>query len=534
MVTALLLTLLSVLCIYDVLGPFLLYAGRPLIAGTLAGLIVGHPLLGMAVGATLELTALGVYQYGGATIPDYQTGAIVGTALAAASAGTFDQQLALGLGVGLPAALLLAALDPIGRFLSTFFLHRADRFADAGDGRGLAIAHWTAFAPWALVRAVPTFLGALAAGSGAVRRITDAIPHGFVAGMTLAGAMLPAVGFALLLTVLPVARHWYLLLIGFVLFAYLKVPLLGIALCGLALAALLRARTPAPEPVPETVEEPAPSALTRTDLKRAFRRYLWSFQISWNYERMQALGFAYAMEPVLRRLYPDRADYAAGLRRHLQFFNSAPIVGGPLILGSAIALEESGAPTSAASIKVALMGPLAGIGDTLTFALYNSIVFTLGASWALQGNLLGPAFAGVAVLVPYLLVRRWQFSWAHRQGRRLASRLASGALAQLSESATVLGLVVLGGFVPSIVRIVTTLTYHQQVAVPGGGRASQVVRVQQQLDALLPHLLPVLLTAGVYLLMRRTRLRTVWIIALVAGLGVALGWLGWFAPGGAS
>src|SRR5205823_4961451 len=118
------------------------------------------------------------------------------------------------------------------------------------------------------------------------------------------------------------------------------------------------------------------------------------------------------------------------------------------ILGSTIAMEESGGKTTASSIKVALMGPLAGIGDTLTWALYNSIIFTIGASFALQGSLVGPGFAALFILVPYFAVRRWQFVWAYRQGKRLASRLAGGALARLSDGATILGLVVLGGFIP--------------------------------------------------------------------------------------
>lgn len=271
------------------------------------------------------------------------------------------------------------------------------------------------------------------------------------------------------------------------------------------------------------------TSVTRADLNRAFWRYFWSFQISWNYERMQALGFCYAMEPVLRKLNPDDDGYSEGLRRHLQFFNTSPFVGGPLVLGAAIAMEEAGAKSSAHSIKVALMGPLAGIGDTITFALYNSIIFTIGASWALQGNIFGPIFTAVMVLIPYFAVRRWQFIWAYEQGSKLAARLATGALARLTEGATVLGLIVLGGFIPSIVKIVTPLTYRQQVDVQGTP-TTQEVRVQEQLDAVLPFLLPVLVTAATYLLIKRFRLKLVWIITIVAAVGFVLGWLGWFAP----
>ncbi|WP_328444320.1 PTS system mannose/fructose/sorbose family transporter subunit IID [Amycolatopsis sp. NBC_00438] len=539
MLVALALTVWAVYCTYDGLGPFLIYAQRPLIAGSVAGLITGNPLLGLLIGATLELAALGVYTYGGATIPDYQTGAIVGTALAAGAAGGTSAQVAVGLGVGLPAAVLLSALDPVGKMVTTGLVHRADSYAADGNARGMAMIHWVSLVPWVAVRAIPTFLAALAASGGLVKDITANIPAGFVDGMTLAGSLLPAVGFALLLSMMELPKYWYLLLIGFVGFAYLHLPVLGVALVGVAVAMLFVTFSREEPAVVPSAAEGAPAGeestvdprLTKQDLRRAYRRYFWSSQISWNYERMQALGFAYAMEPVLRRLYPDKGDYAAGLQRHMQFFNTSVLVGGPLILGSAVALEEAGTPTSAASTKVALMGPLAGIGDTLVFALYNSIIFTMGASWALQGNWLGPVFAAVMVLVPYALIRRWQFGFAYREGKRLAGHLAAGALARVAQGATVLGFVVLGGFIPSIVKVVTTLTYRQTTTVQGKP-VTQAVAIQDRLDELVPFLLPVLVTAGVYLLVVKARMRPIWIIAVVMVAGVALGWLGWFAPAG--
>lgn len=246
MLTAILLTVLACVATYDALGTKTFSLYRPLMAGTLAGLIVGDAVLGMAIGATLELIALGVYTYGGATIPDYQTGAIIGTALAAAGSGGLAQQTAIGIAVGLPAALLLASLDPLGRFLPTFLIHRADQYALEGNSRGLARMHWLGLVPWLLPRAVPTFLAALALNSHTVKSLQDAIPQGLVNGLTFVGGLLPAVGFAMLLTIMPVRRYWYMLLIGFVLFAYLKVPLVGIALFGLPIAIMYVVLQPRP------------------------------------------------------------------------------------------------------------------------------------------------------------------------------------------------------------------------------------------------------------------------------------------------
>jgi mannose/fructose/N-acetylgalactosamine-specific phosphotransferase system component IID len=277
---------------------------------------------------------------------------------------------------------------------------------------------------------------------------------------------------------------------------------------------------------PQEPESPE-RTLTKRDLNRSFWRMFFGLQISWNYERMQALGFCWAMEPVLRRVYPRKEEYVEGLQRHLTSFNTSPIIGAPLILGSAVAMEEAQSKNSAEGIKVGLMGPMAGVGDSLTFALYNSIIFTIGANWAIQGKMLGFWFAAVMVLIPYFLVRRWQFFFAYRQGKNLASQIAGGALERLSEAATILGLIVLGGFIPSIVKIWTTLTYSQTVTVRGKS-VHQSVPVQDQLDQVVPYLLPVLLTGLIYFLMRKYNLHPLWAIVIVFALGLILGWNGWF------
>jgi mannose/fructose/N-acetylgalactosamine-specific phosphotransferase system component IID len=262
-------------------------------------------------------------------------------------------------------------------------------------------------------------------------------------------------------------------------------------------------------------------------LNRSFWRYFWSFQISWNYERMQALGFCWAMIPVLRHLNRDDKSFAEAMQRHLSFFNTSPIVGGPFILGSTIALEEVGTAGSADGMKIAMMGPLAGIGDALTFVVYNSIIFTIGSNWALQGHVYGPIFVAIFVLVPYYVVRRWQFNFGYTQGKNMISHLASGALEKFQEGLIILGLIVAGGFIPSIVKIVITVHYASKGVA--GGKAAAPVTVQSQIDQILPFLFPVALTAFIYFLLKRFRLNPIWAIVIVFAIGLTLGGLGWFA-----
>jgi mannose/fructose/N-acetylgalactosamine-specific phosphotransferase system component IID len=286
---------------------------------------------------------------------------------------------------------------------------------------------------------------------------------------------------------------------------------------------IVSTESPTTEPPPEV---PA-TALPKRVLNRSFWRFFWSFQISWNYERMQALGFCWAIIPVLRYLHRDDNDFVVAMQRHLSFFNTSPVIGGPFILGSTIAMEEGGSATSADSVKVAMMGPLAGIGDAVTYVVYNSIIFTLGANWALQGKVIGPIFVAVFVLVPYFLVRRWQFNFGYRQGKDLIGRLASGALARLNEGAIIMAMIVFGGFIPSIVKFATTLSYHGQATT--GGKAAPAQLVQTQLDGVVPFLLPVALTALVYFLLKKFNLHPIWAIVIVFGIGLLLGGLGWFA-----
>jgi mannose/fructose/N-acetylgalactosamine-specific phosphotransferase system component IID len=286
------------------------------------------------------------------------------------------------------------------------------------------------------------------------------------------------------------------------------------------------------EPPTAPPDEDPRQGIPKRVLNRSFWRFFWSFQISWNYERMQALGFCWAIIPVLRYLHRNDLDFAEAMQRHLSFFNTSPVVGGPFILGSTIAMEEGGSAASADGVKVAMMGPLAGIGDAVTYVVYNSIIFTLGANWALQGKVIGPIFVAIFVLVPYFLIRRWQFNFGYQQGKALISRLASGALERVNEGAIILAMIVFGGFIPSIVKIFITLSYHGKATV--GGKAAPAQFVQTQLDTILPFLIPVALTALIYFLLKKFNLNPIWAIVIVFAIGLTLGGLGWFsstAPG---
>jgi PTS system mannose-specific IIC component len=236
MLMALILAIWAYLCVFDMLGPNIIMASRPLIAGFVTGILVGDVRTGMMVGGTLELMALGVYTYGGATIPDYTVGAILGT--------YFGKSLGFegGVALAIPAALLLTQVDILNRFLNFIFVHRADSYAEKGDSASFErMMIFFSHAIWGLSRAIPVFL-AVAFGEGLVKAISaffEANPW-FNRGITVAGGILPALGFAMLLKILPVEQYPAFLLLGFVMYAYLKIPLVGIALAAVATALIFQ------------------------------------------------------------------------------------------------------------------------------------------------------------------------------------------------------------------------------------------------------------------------------------------------------
>ena len=204
---------------------------KPTVAGGIAGLLLGDMQTGLFVGGTLNLMSLGVANFGGAVIPDYTSGAVLGAAFAIMS----GQDPEFGISLGIPIALLLTQLDVLARFLNTFTQQKADKAAKLGDYKLMEKMNLLGLLPWALSRAVPVVLG-LSLGTAFVQGIVDNMPLWLMGGLKTAGQIVPALGIAIILKYLSIKKYVAYLLIGFALAAYLGVPMLGISFVGLALA----------------------------------------------------------------------------------------------------------------------------------------------------------------------------------------------------------------------------------------------------------------------------------------------------------
>jgi mannose/fructose/N-acetylgalactosamine-specific phosphotransferase system component IID len=264
--------------------------------------------------------------------------------------------------------------------------------------------------------------------------------------------------------------------------------------------------------------------LDRSVVRRAMWRHLITLQWSWNYERMQALGYLYSMLPVINAVYQDKADRIAAMKRHLVFYNTNPQVGSPPIFGATVALEAQHQGEAVDSIKVGLMGPLAGIGDTIQAILYRPIVAVFAASLALGGSYFGPLLIFLSgILWTVLMIPL--FFFGYRQGIGVAREVSSeGRLTRFTEMITMIGMVVIGGFIPSIMSAVTTpLQYSQKVSSLGQVH-TETVALQSTLDQIVPYLIPVLLVAFAFWLLRGLKLSAVWVLVIlfIVAFGLSL------------
>ncbi len=268
--------------------------------------------------------------------------------------------------------------------------------------------------------------------------------------------------------------------------------------------------------------------VTQSDLNAVVRRSNL-FQGSWNFERMQALGFAYSMVPVIKRLYPDpnSPERKDAIKRHLEFFNTQPFVAAP-VLGVTIAMEEeraNGKPIDDAAIngiKVGLMGPLAGVGDPIYWGTARPVFAALGAGVALTGSLLGPLLFFVLFNLVRLATRYYGVVYGYKKGLNVVQDMSGGLLQKLTEGASILGLFIMGALVQKWTSINVPLVVSTIQKQDG---TTEITTVQSILDSLMPGLLPLLLTFACMWLLRN-RVNALWIIIGFFVIGIFGAWTG--------
>lgn len=258
--------------------------------------------------------------------------------------------------------------------------------------------------------------------------------------------------------------------------------------------------------------------VTKRDLIKAG---LWGslfLQSSFNFVKMQGIGWAYAIIPVLKKIHTNKDDLKASLKMHLEFYNNNPFMH-PFVVGIVLAMEEAKESLDLIrSIKISTMGPLGGIGDALTWFTLLPITVSIGASMAINGSAAGPfvfliLFNGIIFSLRYFLVH-----YGYKTGLKAVSNMKSIGDA-MSHGASIVGLTVIGGLIASFVNFNTPLSINL-----GDLKIALQVDV---LDKVMPGLLAVSYTFLMYYgLKKSVSPITLIIITIIFGLvGKLLGFL---------
>lgn len=257
--------------------------------------------------------------------------------------------------------------------------------------------------------------------------------------------------------------------------------------------------------------------LSKKDITKLGLRSVF-LQASFNYERMQAGGWLYSMLPFLKKIHKDdKKELSNAMKDNLEFINTSPPMV-PFLMGLLLSLEESKEERSTIKgLKVALFGPLAGIGDAIFWFTILPIVAGITASFASDGSLLGP----IIFFLVYLGIFFLRIFWAH-----LGYNLGTKAIFMIKENseviskaATILGVTVIGGLIATYVHInvAATFTISQDNAI-----ALQ----EDFFDHIFPNILPFLYTFSLYYFLKYKKANPVVLILVTFVLAIFLSFLG--------
>lgn len=277
--------------------------------------------------------------------------------------------------------------------------------------------------------------------------------------------------------------------------------------------------------IAEKVKEKQQSIITRVDLFKAWFKWCLAVEVPVSFDRMQALAFGYSLNKVLRKIYKDNpAELKEAMKRHTSMFNTN-CDWGSLIHGIVISLEEQRAlgnenitPEVIESIKLGLMGPLAGIGDSFDQGIVATIPLAIFVPMALEGSI-------IAAFIPGIIYLAWSYGYSWfliNKGYKLGKNaileiLHSGKIKKVIDIASIVGLFMIGCLSSSYVKFSTILTFTSN---------SSEVALQSILDGILPKMLPFALVMGMYLFISKKGPKYVQIIVFTMILALALTFIG--------
>ncbi|WP_249029041.1 PTS system mannose/fructose/sorbose family transporter subunit IID [Tannockella kyphosi] len=239
-------------------------------------------------------------------------------------------------------------------------------------------------------------------------------------------------------------------------------------------------------------------------IRSVFTRSMW-LMFCTSYTKQQGTTFAWTMIPYLEDIYGKETDeFYASMARHQNFFNTTPGMS-PFIFALVIAMEQERKAAldngkefddaAIESIKVALMGPLAGIGDSIFVGALRIIAIGVAIGFSQSGSWLGPILFLLVFNIPNLLIRYFATYYGFKVGTSFISQaLESGAITAFTKGFSIMGLIMTGAMTAQYVSFTTTFAADF-------GETTFVL--QTVLDSILPGMLPLGITMAAFVYLRK-------------------------------
>lgn len=203
----------------------------PVTVGLLAGLVMGDMQAAMQIAGTFQLMSLGVAALGGSSVPDYALATVVAIYLNARTGADIGTAIA----VGLPVGILAINLDILTRTLNSFISAKSRNYLEENEFQKMQNINFVSVFMVLMQAFIPMILLVLF-GPAAIEAVINWIPEWVTNGLNIAGGMLPVVGVAMLMRYMPTKRYLWAVIVGFVLAAYLHLPILAVSSIGFAIA----------------------------------------------------------------------------------------------------------------------------------------------------------------------------------------------------------------------------------------------------------------------------------------------------------
>ncbi len=254
--------------------------------------------------------------------------------------------------------------------------------------------------------------------------------------------------------------------------------------------------------------------------KKTLNKMVWrslNLQASFNYERMQAAGWLYCILPGLEKIHGDNEeDLQLSMQHNLEFFNTHPF---PVtfVMGIVLSMEQQKADINLIrSVRVAAMGPLGGIGDAIFWFTLVPITAGITSNMAINGSLAGPILFLLIFNLVQFGIRFWLMNWSYKLGSKAIEMLTANAK-EFTRATSMLGVFVVGTLTSNYGG--TTIALE----IPNG---ESPIIIQSILDGILPKLIPLTITLGLYFLIKKkgwTPVACIGMLLVVGLLGALVG-----------